>query len=260
MAKFMNNMLREDLWMIDAILDHERRAREEQANARAQEERPQEHLEPMRFLEVEFKEEKRYGEELQERKDNGIFTKPSTSDFMKALKPEIDSEVSEGQREVEAQLARSNYARPFTIKVSLVEKQLEPEPRVKLEVPKPEPCEDPQQVEPDYDCALDKLSKLDKTYKGKNFGFYGKPFRSTHATLLNFFKHRKTNPVGHPNARFNIDEDSFMEAYCELFFEKPTMEEVYYMKPITYGCEDHRLKTMNNEAQDKRSFEASEGC
>ena len=32
-------------------------------------------------------------------------------------------------------------------------------------------------VEPDYECALDRLGQLDKQYKDKNFGFYGKYFR-----------------------------------------------------------------------------------
>lgn len=94
-----------------------------------------------------------------------------------------------------------------------------PERRVKLEVPKPEPCEDPLKVHLDYDCALDKLGKLDKAYKDKNLGFYGKHFRSTDASSLNFFKYRKTNPVGHPHARFEIDENLFMEEYCELSFD-----------------------------------------
>ena len=157
-------------------------------------------------------------------------------------------------------LARVKYTRPFSNKISLVEEPLEPEPRVKREVPKPEPCEDPQKVQPDYDCALDKLGKLDKIYKDKNFGFYGKHFRSTHASSLNFFKYRKTNPVGHPNARLNIDENSFMEACCELFFEKPTLEEFFHMKTITFGCEDHRLKMLRDQAQEKRSSDSMKLC
>ena len=50
-----------------------------------------------------------------------------------------------------------------------------------LQVPKPEPCEHQEGVPTDYVCALDKLGNLDKIYKDKTFGFYGKSFRSTHA-------------------------------------------------------------------------------
>ena len=77
-------------------------------------------------------------------------------------------------------------------------KPLEPEPKIKIEIPKPQPSEDPMAVEPDYECALDRLGQLDKQYKDKNFGFYGKYFRQTHGRNLNFYKYRKTNPVGHP--------------------------------------------------------------
>ena len=59
------------------------------------------------------------------------------------------------------------YSRPFSSKISLVDEPLQPQPRVKLEVPKPEPCEDPQKVQPDYECALDLLGKLGKSYKDK---------------------------------------------------------------------------------------------
>ena len=51
-----------------------------------------------------------------------------------------------------------------------------------------------------------------------------------------------------------------MEEYCELSFEKPTFEEVYHMKPITYGCEDHRLKMLKDEEQEKRSTDAMGLC
>lgn len=62
-------------------------------------------------------------------------------------------------------MARTAYTRPLTNKVALPDQALEPEPREKLEEPKPEPCEDPQKVQPDYDCALDKLGKLDKIHQ-----------------------------------------------------------------------------------------------
>jgi len=94
--------------------------------------------------------------------------------FTKALRTEVDAEVSKRQNEVEAQLlARSNLITLGHLPIRLlVEEPLGPERRVKLEVPKPEPCEDPLKVHLDYDCALDKVGKLDKVYKDKNFGFY----------------------------------------------------------------------------------------
>ena len=65
---------------------------------------------------------------------------------------------------------------------------LEPEPKVKIEVPKPQRTEDPMTVEPEYDCALDKLGQLDKHHKNKYFGFYGKYFRESHARSLKFLQ------------------------------------------------------------------------
>ena len=84
-----------------------------------------------------------------------------------------------------------------------VAKPLEPEPRVKVNVPKSEPkgaetCEE-------CESALDKLAMLDKHYKSKGSGFYAKRFRQTHAHALNFLQHRKAEPVGHPHAPFDVD-------------------------------------------------------
>ena len=79
-----------------------------------------------------------------------------------------------------------------------------------------QPCEDPMAVEPDYECALDRLGQLDKQHKDKNFGFYGKYFRQTHGRNLNFYKYRKSNPVGHPHARFEFDEGKFIDSYVHL--------------------------------------------
>lgn len=99
---------------------------------------------------------------------------------MKALKTEVDAEVSGGQNTVEAYLfARGQINRPFH-KISLVEEPLEPEP-------KPEPCEDPQQEQLDYECALDKLGILDKAYKDKNFGFLWKTFQAHARKLFELF-------------------------------------------------------------------------
>ena len=64
-ARFAQKMLGRDLEHIDGLLTAERRLREERADYRAQEEQPRQTLEQMPFLEVEVKEEKPYGEELE---------------------------------------------------------------------------------------------------------------------------------------------------------------------------------------------------
>ena len=85
-------------------------------------------------------------------------------------------------------------------------RSLEAEPKVKIEIPKPEPTEDPMTVEPEWECALDRLGQLDKHHKNKYFGFYGKYFREPHGRNLNFYKYRGSNPVGHPHSLFDFDE------------------------------------------------------
>lgn len=140
MATFIHNMLGQDLNEIHGIIRADKAMRQQrhdhqQAQAQEQEQTSEERLEQMPFVETEVKEEKRNGEELEERKANDIFTKTSTSEFMKAPRPEADERISEGQNEIELQLAaRSNYTRPFTNKISVIQKPL-PEPRIKVEVP-----------------------------------------------------------------------------------------------------------------------------
>lgn len=168
-------------------------------------------------------------------------------EFLRVLRPEADEEISRGQREVEAQLmARVTHTRPSSNKISLDDEPLEPVPRIQAQVPKPKPHEEQEEVKPDYVSALDKLGKLDNKHKDKNFGLYSRGFRSTHASALDFFKYRKANPVGHPNAPVDIDEDALMETYCNLYFEKPTADEFFYEKTVTYGCDDRRLKMAND--------------
>ena len=63
------------------------------------------------------------------------------------------------------------YSKPFQNKIpSQIDRPLEPEPRAKVSVPKPEPrgAETPE----DYTSPLDKLARLGRYYKNKNFGFY----------------------------------------------------------------------------------------
>ena len=131
---------------------------------------------------------------------------------------------------------------------------------MEVEIPKPQPQGDPQQPEEEYTSALDKLAKLDKVYKDKNFGFYGKYFRQTHSRILNFYKYRKANPVQHPHARFEIDEENLMEIYCTLHFDKPTIEEQYYQIPVVYGCDDHRLRLADLDKQQHRAEAAKAQC
>lgn len=91
--------------MIDGMLLAERTAREERASTQ---------LQQVPFLEVEVKEAKKMGEELEERKRSDILAQSSTGEFMKVLKPETDAESSKGQKEIEGQLLASvKYTRSF---------------------------------------------------------------------------------------------------------------------------------------------------
>jgi len=244
MANFIGSMLPEDRQFIDELLTAE------------EEKRQRRHEEGVMFTELEPKEEVRYGEELEERKQQDIFSHTSTREFMEVLRPEMDENISSAQSSLERHLfhepARQAYQRLHSNKMSLLE-PLEPEERIKIEVPKPQRTEDPMTEEPPYDCALDKLGQLDKHNRNKNFGFYGKYFRETHARSLNFYKYRTTNPVGHPHCLFEFDEEQFMETYVQLFFTTPTIEDYFYGKTVVYGCEDHRLRVANTEPQEQRS-------
>ena len=205
------------------------------------------------------REEVRYGEELEERKAQDIFSHTSTREFMEALKPETDENLSSAQSSLEHHLfaGRQNYQRLHSNKMSLLD-PLEPETKVKIEIPKPQRTEDPMTVEPEYDCALDNLGQLDKHHKNKYFGFCGKYFRESHARSLNFYKYRMQHPVGHPHCFFDFDKEKFMDTYVQLFFTTPTIENYFYQKPVVYGCEDHRLRVANDEPQEERSRKAKQ--
>lgn len=174
---------------------------EDQEVRRVRQEREQQ------LLETEVKEEQVCGEELEERKNNDIFTQTSTQEFLQALAPETEDSVTTGQRTIEEYLmsGREGYSRPHTNKITKLE-PLEPEPKIKIEIPKPQPCEDPLKT----GCALDKLAQLDKQHNDKNFGFYGNYFRHSHGRNLNFYKYRKANPVGHPHARLRLMKNKFL--------------------------------------------------
>ena len=200
------------------------------------------------------KEEQEYGEALEEKKNNDIFTKTSSHEFLRRLAPDTEEGVTDGQRTIEEMLmfGRQEYSRPQVNKMTERE-SLEPEKQIKIEVPEPKPFEDPLKQEPEYSCPLDLLRMLDKQYQCKDFGFYGKYFRQTHSRLLNFFKYRKANPIYHPEQRFVIDEEGLMEMYCGLFYDKPTLEEQFWQVPVVYGCEDHRLRIADTDFQQRRA-------
>ena len=83
MARFLHNVLGRE--KMDEMLEVD----QEVKRRRQEKEIP--------FVGTEVKEGKRYGEELEERKANDIFTQTSTSEFMKALRPQADEKISEGQ-------------------------------------------------------------------------------------------------------------------------------------------------------------------
>lgn len=111
----------------------------------------------------------------------------------------------------------------------MLDQSLEPEPRVQVQVPKPEPHGE-EEVTADYESPLNKLAKLDKNYLDKNIGFDGKGFRSTHAQSLNFFKYRKASTVGHPNARFDIDEEFSLRPIVICFSRSQLQENKFFTR------------------------------
>ena len=68
------------------------------------ERRQRRHEEGIQFTEIQPREEVRYGEELEERKAQDIFSHTSTRDFMEALKPEADENLSSAQSSLELHL------------------------------------------------------------------------------------------------------------------------------------------------------------
>ena len=175
-ARFMHNMLREDHQRIDAMLERERRAREEShqrsreqeqrlEEARAAENLPpgetsatpasssgdlptgeipdvqieQEKAEEQEVTQEIDEEAKMYQEELQCRKEMDIFAKTPTAQFMELLKPEAEDQATASQKNFEDLFVKENVTktnRPFVNKIpEVLDRPLEPEPRVKIEVP-----------------------------------------------------------------------------------------------------------------------------
>ena len=197
-ARFMHNMLREDHQRIDALLERERRAREEfhqrsrEQEQRLEEERAAENLPPGETsavpsssgdlppgetpdvpIEQKVKEEqevtqekdeeaKIYQEELQCRKEMNIFANTPAAQFMELLKPEAEDQATSSQKNLENLFVKEGNVktnRPFQNKIAMqLDRPLEPEPRVKIEVPKPEPKGEDHSAQ-SYECALDGLSR-----------------------------------------------------------------------------------------------------
>ena len=278
-ARFINNMCNAELGRIDAILALERGAREEvhrrtrEAEQQGEEQQQDEpmaagDLPPGEIPEEPKKEEVKkekdeavvYQDELEARKKIDIFAQPSSSEFLKLLAPEAEPINTEAQSSLEEGFFKRQkpiYSRPFQNKMpGRLDEALEKEPRVKMQVPKPEPKgEDNSQQK--FTSPLDKLSVLDRHYKSKFFGFYGKNFRETHNQALNFGRFRK-GPTAHPCGKFDFDEEKFVDIYCDLFFNQPTPEDFFYQKPIVYQCEDHRIKVANDDKMEDRSRTAKE--
>ena len=51
-----------------------------------------------------------------------------------------------------------------------------------------------------------------------------------------------------------------MEVYVLLHFDKPTIEDYFYQRPVVYGCDDHRLRVANTEPQEERTAKAKATC
>ena len=132
-----------------------------------------------------------YQEELQGRKDIDIFAKPPTAQFMDLLKPEAEEQATPAQKTLEDSFVAEGIVktnRPFQNKIhEKLDSLLEAEPRVKVSIPKLQPKGEDRGDE-EYECALDNLKMLDKNYKSKAFGFYGKYFRASHSNALNFLR------------------------------------------------------------------------
>ena len=170
-----------------------------------------------------------YQEELDTRKKIDIFTQPSSSEFLKLLAPEAEPSTSESQHKLEEgffEKQKTSYNRPFQNKMpDKLDEALEKEPRVKLSVPKPEPKGD-DKADQQFSSALEGLSTLDRNYKSKFFGFYGRGFRDTHNKALNFGRFRKGSTV-HPCAKFDFDERKICGDVLQFVFREANTRGIF---------------------------------
>ena len=115
-------------------------------------------------------------EEIEERKNAYIFTQRSSSKFLRMLKPDCQCDDPTPAEQVkieqvcEGKCITSNK-RPFQNKMPTgLDKPLQAEPRLKANIPKPEPRGSAQSSE-EYESGLDGLAMLDKQYNSKGCGF-----------------------------------------------------------------------------------------
>ena len=92
MANFISQFLQSDRDFLDQFLEADSARRQRR------------HEEGIPFVEIQPREEVRYGEELDERKAQDIFSHTSTQDFMAALRPEADENISSAQSSLELHL------------------------------------------------------------------------------------------------------------------------------------------------------------
>lgn len=82
-----------------------------------------------------------YQEQLEQRKHPDIFAQPSSSDFLVLLQPESEDPTSSGQvKEEKLCLEKGKVvSKPVRNKMPIeIDKPLEPDPRVKVNVPRPD--------------------------------------------------------------------------------------------------------------------------
>jgi len=86
------------------------------------------------------------------------------------LKPEAEDSTSTGQKRVEVHYLEKGkvYSKPFQSKMPMeIDHPLEPEPRVEVQLPKPEPRG--EETPEDYASPLDKLVKLPNNFLRRDF-------------------------------------------------------------------------------------------
>ena len=176
-----------------------------------------------------------YLEELDGMKQTDIFANESSRNLLSFLKPEDDSYKGSVQRDLEDRMMRMVRTRKED---NLQWKQSVS--KVKVEIPSQD-CQMEQMLQ--MRCsALDGPKTLEKVYKSKGLGFYGRHFRGTHG------KYRKLENIQRPQSIFTFSEDSFVQTSCNIyiyiyiFLGKPTAEEAFYKNQVAYTCEDHWLK------------------
>ena len=192
-ARLLNQFLRNELQEIDADLRREEKQKKYLRN----------HFRFQKKMKTKVNQE---GQE--ERTKADIFTNTSSSEFLSFLQPESDDRTRQSQDEFEKESITKTMGAFKNKMPAALDKPLQPEPRVQVNVPKPEP-EGREHSHEEVISALDGLAVLDKQYKHKGYGFYGKYFRDTHSSSLNFGKYRKNDNIQHPQAGIDNERERF---------------------------------------------------